>query len=205
MHQYITDTEYAAKHLLLLANEEENKLQELTEQLKNVEAQLRVHKWDFASSDLNDDFSDAYVMGAFGRMAKAAQQAEGLQTQLAGLQISIGTHQQAVQAIAGSILQIVKQGISIVHGELRDAPEGRKIGSASLRDIVWQARNQAMHYEEGKFGKPVVDLFATLENEQGAHFSLTRHPNQSRAKQVLMLLGWSSYAAYVNDMRSLLP
>ena len=59
MHQYIIDTEFAAKHLLLLANEEENNLKALTEQLRAVEAQLRVHKWDFESSDLNDDFSDA--------------------------------------------------------------------------------------------------------------------------------------------------
>jgi hypothetical protein len=131
MHQYITDTEYAAKNLLLLANEEEKKLQELFEQLKNVEAQLRVHKWDFESSDLNDDFSEAYVMAAFGRMANAARQAEALQSQLASLQVSIGTHQQAVQAIAGSILQIAKQGVSVVHGGLAAAPEGRKIGTVS--------------------------------------------------------------------------
>jgi hypothetical protein len=205
MHQYITDTEYAAKNLLLLANEEENKLQELSAQLRGVEAQLRVHKWDFESSDLNDDFSEVYVMGAFGRMAKAAQQAEALQGQFASLQVSIGTHQQAVQAIAGSILQIVKQGISIVHGGLGAAPEGRKIGTLLLKEIVWEARNQAIHYEEGKFRKPVTDLFATLENEQGAQFSLTGHPNQSRAKQVLALLAWSGYAAYVKDMQSLLP
>ena len=205
MHQYIIDTEFAAKHLLLLANEEENNLKALTEQLRAVEAQLRVHKWDFESSDLNDDFSDAYVMGAFGRMAKVAQQAGALETQVASLQASIGTHQYAIQAIAGAILQIVKQGISIVHGNLAAAPEGRKIGSLALKEIVWQARNQAIHYEDGKFSKPVTDLFATLEREQGAQFSLTGHPNQSRAKQVLALLGWAGYAAYVHDMQSLLP
>jgi len=90
MHQYIIDTEYAAKNLFELANEEQNKLQELTEHLRSVEARLRVHKWDFESSDLNDDFSDAYVMGAFGQMAEAAKLAQTLQAQLASLQASIG-------------------------------------------------------------------------------------------------------------------
>lgn len=205
MHQYIIDTEFAAKNLLALANEEESKVQELTEQVKEVEARLRVDKWDFESSDLNDDFSDVYVMGAFGRMAKTAQHAEELQTRLASLQVSLGTHQQAIQAIAGSILQIAKQGISIVYGGLEAAPEGRKIGTVSLKEVIWQSRNQAMHYEEGKNKKYVTDLFATLEQEQGAQFSLTSHPNQSRAKQILTLLGWTSYESYMNDMRSLLP
>lgn len=205
MHQYIIDTEFAAKNLIQLATGEENKLKELKEQLSAVEARLRIHRWDFESSDLNEDFSDAYVMAAFTRMANAAQQTEALQTQLAVLQVSIGTHQQAIQAIASSILLIAKQGISIVHGGLGAAPEGRKIGTASLKEVIWQARNQANHYEEGKFNKHVTDLFLTLEREQGAQFSLATHANQSRAKQVITLLGWSSYATYVNDMQSLMP
>ena len=205
MHQYITDTEYAAKHLLLLANEEENKLQELSEKLSNVEAQLRVHKWDFESSDLNDDFSEVHVRGAFGKAAQEYQQAEALQGQLTKLQVSIDIHQQAVQAIACSILQIAKQGISIVHGGLSAAAEGRKIGSLTLKEVVWQARNQAMHYEAHNLHNSVTNLFATLEREQGAQFSLTGYPKQSRAKQVLVLLGWSDYVSYVHDMQSLLP
>ncbi|WP_428504279.1 hypothetical protein [Roseateles sp.] len=205
MHQYIADTEFASRNLLQLATEEENKLEDLSAQLRGVEAQLSVHKWDFESSDLNDDFSDAYVMGAFARMAEAYQQAEELKRQLATLQASIGTHQQAIQAIAGALLQIAKQGISVVHGGLAAAPEGRKIGTASLKEVIWQARNQALHYEEGKFNNSVMDLFNTLENEQGAQFSLTVHAYQSRAKQVLSVLGWKSYATYLSDMQSLLP
>lgn len=205
MHQYITDTEYAARSLLDLANNEHAKLQELTHELQSVESQLRAHKWDFETSDLNDDFSDAYVMGAFGRMAEAAKQAEVLKTQLASLQASIGTRQQAIQAIAGSVLQIAKQGISTVHGGFTTAPEGRKVGSLSIKEIIWQARNQALHSEDNKFSKQVTDLFATLEQEHGVIFSLASHPGQSRAKQIVSLLGWSSYAAYVSDMQSLLP
>lgn len=205
MHQYISDTEYAVKNLLQLATEEERALQELSARLGSVEAQLRVHKWDFESSDLNDDFSDAYVMAAFGRMAKAHQETEQLKNQLAHLQASIGTHQQATQAIAGAILQIAKQGISVVHGGLGAAPEGRKIGSVSIRDVIWQSRNQALHYEEGTFSKPVTTLFATLEAEQGPVFSLANHANQSRAKQVLGLLSWDTYNRYLQDMVTLLP
>lgn len=137
-------------------------------------------------------------------MAEAAKQAQTLQTQLASLQASIGTHQQAVQAICGSILQIAKQGISTVHVDLSAAP-GRLIGSLPLKEVIWQARNQALHSEESAFSKHVTQLFAILEHEQGGQFSLAAHPNQSRARQVISLLGWSSYADYLRDMQTLLP
>lgn len=205
MHQYLNDTEFAVRNLLHLATGEEKTLKELAPRLASVGAQLRVHKWDFESSDLNDDFSDAYVMSAFGRMAKAHQEAATLQNQMAAIQASIGTHQHATQAITGAILQIAKQGISVVHGGLAAAPEGRRIGSLPIRDIIWQARNQSLHFEDGSFNKAVTTLFSVLEAEHGPQFSLAQHAKQSRAKQVLGLLRWDSYEHYLNDMVTLLP
>lgn len=79
------------------------------------------------------------------------------------------------------------------------------LGSLALRDIIWQARNQSMHYEEGSFKKALVDLFSMLEAEQGLQFSLTAHAKQNRAKQVLDALGWESYDSYLRDMQALLP
>lgn len=205
MHEYITDTEFAVKNLLQIANKEEKILQELSSRLPGVEAQFLVNKWDFDTSDLNDDFSDAYVMAAFRRMAKAHKEAEALKFEMATLQASIGTHQQATQAIAAAILQIAKQGISVVHGGLAAAPHGRIIGTLPIRDIIWQARNQALHFEEGSFGKAVTTLFSALEAEHGTQFSLAQHAKLSRAKQVLVLLGWDRYENYLADMVTLLP
>ncbi|MBV1712691.1 MAG: hypothetical protein KUA37_11930 [Desulfomicrobium sp.] len=205
MNQYIIDTEFAVKNLIQLATDEEGMLEKLAAELTQVEAQLRVYGWDFETSDLNDDFSEVYVMAAFSRMAEAAAKTKGIQGKLATLQASIGTRQRAIQAISGAILQIAKQGISLVHGSLVAAPEGRKIGTASLKQVIWQARNQALHYEEGNFHQSVTDLFANLEAEQGAQFSLANHPNQSLAKQVVILLGWNKYTNYIRDMQSLLP
>ena len=205
MHPYIAETKFAIENLLRLAVEEEALLEEKTKALGSLRAQVKVHQWDFQTSDLNDDFSDAYVMAAFARAAKAHEEAEKLNQEVSELEAIVGTHQQAIQAIAGAILQIAKQGISIVHGGVKAAPAGRTIGGARLSDIVWQGRNQAMHFEEGNFSKHVVNLFAILEKEQGEQFSLKKHGKQSMAKQVLHLLGWVEYAAYEQDMKSLLP
>lgn len=144
-------------------------------------------------------------MAAFVRAAKAGQEVERLKSETSILQMSVGIHQHAVQAIAGAILQIAKQGISLVYASLNAAPGGRSVGSLAVRDIIWQARNQTMHYEEGKFKKPLLDLFKVLELEQGAQFSLVTHVGQNRAKQILKALGWTEYQAYLHDMQILLP
>lgn len=127
MNQYLVDTEFAVSNLLRLAAEEEAQLKALSERLAQTEAQLKGHKWDFESSDLNEDFSDAYVMAAFGRMTKAATAAQELQVQVASLQASVGLHQQATQAIAGAVLQIAKQGLSVVHGGLKGATSAQHL------------------------------------------------------------------------------
>ncbi len=205
MHQYLQDTEYAVRNLIQLAHAEEDQLRALLAKLEAMKPQIKVLEWDFESSDLNDDFSDVYVIGAFSRMAQARTEANNLQGQIASLQASIGTRQQAIQAISGSILQVAKQGISLVHGGLKPAPEGRFIGTASLKSIIWNARDQAMHFEEGIPRNPAVRaLFSILEAEQGSEFSLAAHLHQSRARQVINLLGWREYSAYVADMSSLL-
>lgn len=205
MHQYLHDTEFAVQNLIDLAHKEEQQLKTLRASLVNLESQLKIHQWDFQTSDMNDDFSDAYVMGAFNRMGRTHAEVQVTQQKVASLQASIGARQQATQAIAGAIFQIAKQGISLVHGGLAAAPDGRFIKSASLKAIIWQARNQAMHFEEGAPNAPVKSLFGILEVEQGPQFSLSAHSAQSRAKQVLDLLGWNTYSAYVADMSLLLP
>jgi hypothetical protein len=200
---YFDDTEYASRNLIELITHEEKELALLKDSLIAEEAKFRVNKWDFETSDLNDDFSDAYVQAAFGRMAKAHQEAEKLKARAVALQVSIGARQMAVQAMCGALLQIAKQGISVVHGGLSAAPSGRTISGIALKDIVWQARNQALHYEEGNFRRAVTDLFQQLEKSHGSEFSLTKHANQSRAKQTVMLLGWNEYAVFQQDMKSL--
>jgi hypothetical protein len=188
-----------------LAASEENKIEELKQKLASIEAQYKAHKWDFETSDLHEDFSEAYVMAAFHRMAKAGKEAGDLEQEINSLQALIGSRQSAIQSICGAILQIAKQGISIVHGGLANAPDGRNIGTLKIKDVIWHARNQAIHYEEGNSNQNVVNVFLSLERDFGADFSLAQHQKQSRAKQIIFLLGWNDYANYSNDMQNLLP
>jgi hypothetical protein len=200
---YAADTDYASSNLIQLITEEERTLSQLKDALQSEEAKVRVNRWDYETSDLNDDFSDAYVQAAFGRMAAAHQEAGAIKAQIAGLQASIVARQLAIQAMCGAVLQIAKQGISAVHGSLAAAPPGRTVYGLQLKDIIWQARNRALHYEDGQFNASVTILFGHLENVLGAEFSLSGHPNQSCAKQIVWLLGWTDYASFANDMSDL--
>lgn len=213
MNQYIQETAFATKELLGLVSAEENKLKDEVEGFKSLGARIKGLRWEFESSDLNDDFPVGYSVNAFNRMSRAEEAAPSdrktKQARIDTLQVSIDSHEQAVQVIAGAILQIAQQGIStvysIVNGELSMVPEGRKIGSLAIKEIIWRARNQAMHYEAVTPNKLVAELFKALASEQGPKFSLTAHPRQSRARQVLELLDWKVYADYEKDMATLLP
>lgn len=200
---YADDTEYASRNLIELVGHEEGLLAELNATLRAQEVKYRVNKWDYETSDLNEDFSDAHVQAAFHRKAKAHQEAKKLKGEVEALQTSIGAKQLAVQAICGALLQIAKQGISLVHGSLAAASPGRDVAGAPLKEIIWQGRNQALHYEDGAFSSSVVTLFGILEKARGSEFALTRYPHRSRAKQVVYLLGWTDHKAFDTDLRSL--
>lgn len=114
----------------------------------------------------------------------------------------LGTIEDSLNIIAGSVLQISKQGISSVYGSLMNCPSGRILGGETLKNIVWQGRNQAMHFEESNYNQKVIDCFANLKLDYGSRFSLG---NKNLAYEVVRLLGWTSYNNYENDMKLLFP
>jgi hypothetical protein len=204
VNPYISETEFAVRGLIDLAVAEENELRQRTFELNTLAAVVHGERWNWETADLHDDFTPAYVMAAFGRMARAQESMEQIRADVSKLKEIVAAHEVSVQSICGSILQIAKQGISHVHGARSKAPEGRAIGSLVLRDIIWQGRNQSIHYEDKRFDAPVVNCFSALEREQGEQFSLGKHVGQNRAKQVIALLGWASYDSYEADMTELL-
>lgn len=197
---YFEDTEYATKNLIDLIAGQQKELEGVKAELATQIAKNKFFAWDYETSDLNDDFSEAHVMNAFRNMAQAKQEADKLEVVKSRLEATIGTQQQAIQSMCGALLQIVKQGLSLVHGGLSNSPAGRQLSGIALRDIVWQARNQAIHYEENNFRQPVVQTFSGLEAAFGPEFALANHQGSSRAKQVVYLIGWDEFEVFKSDM-----
>jgi hypothetical protein len=113
----------------------------------------------------------------------------------------IAAHAFSVGSIAGSLLQCAKQGISLCHGGLGRCPNGRAFGSQFLKDVIWQGRNQAMHWEEGNLSPRVRECFDKLAREVKPSFADYRERNM--AVDVIDSLGWVDLTKFRADMHSL--
>ena len=81
----------------------------------------------------------------------------------------------SIISLCGSLLEFAKKGLSIVYGDPKSWPCGRKIGTQCLSEIILQARNQSAHIDEviksGKFKNPKIDTcFNSLEKEVNGVF-----------------------------------
>jgi hypothetical protein len=103
-------------------------------------------------------------------------------------------------SLASSLLQYAKQGLSTVHGGLAAVPAGRDIGGVSLKDVIWQSRNQGIHWEEGRPHPAVVDCFEKLK---AADATFGDYATTNLAFEVVQLLGWRDVAAFEADLNSL--
>jgi hypothetical protein len=105
----------------------------------------------------------------------------------------------SVAALSGNLLQYARQGISLRYGKNRDGcPVGREIASLPLHEIVWQARNQAMHWEEGNPHAPVVRCFDQLASIVSPTF--LEYRTRSLAYEIVTLVGWRSVDDFNRDL-----
>jgi len=205
MNIYIVETEYAARNLIELIWKERADYERL---LKKAQELARGSQFMFdiySERALNDDWDELQTIGYWYRGAEADTQAKETRGEAAQLNSQMAIHDASVKGLCGALLQVAKQGISIVHGKLSACPSGRILGQEVLANIIWQARNQAIHFEEGKFHPAVVQCFQKLEQDHGANFSLTLNRGKNLAFRVVELLGWKTYADYERDMALILP
>lgn len=207
MTTYIEDTKYAVESLFHLVHYEEKILIDKLPIFDSLTKKYGIFQRDFMQVDLNDDFPEIEQAQAFRRMSDAATERRKIELEVDALKASIATKEFAIQSLYGAILQIAKQGISSTYGRrVDDAREGRQIGSRVIRDIIWQGRNQAIHFEDNysTFSTKLKDLFQDLTYEHGPVFDLQSRSGQSLAKEITQLLGWIDYQRYEDDMKALL-
>jgi hypothetical protein len=102
--------------------------------------------------------------------------------------------------IAGCVLQVARQAIETRYGsKVADCTQpGRLVSGAHVRDIIWQGRNQSMHYEDVDGGWDA--LFLTLNQH---HPGVFIPANTSRAMAIIEVLGWRNFGRYEADMMDL--
>jgi hypothetical protein len=106
-------------------------------------------------------------------------------------------------ALSGALLQVAKQGISLVHGNKKPKPpRGESVGSQKLSDVVWEARNQSMHLEDDDRKRGVRECFEALAKDFEKP-ELLDYSKRNLAFEVVSLLGWREAARVKSDLESL--
>lgn len=203
MHKYIIDTEYAACGLINLITDEEKQLMHLEKKLVG----LRSKEEHFRQSSIGSPFNDGCSLQEQARVViwhKTYPKLIELEKERAAIQKSIETKSDSIAALCAALLQVARQGISVVYQGLQNCPCGRAIGSEKLKNVIWQARNQSMHYEEGVPRGPVRNCFSALESSFDDRFSLSIHVGQNLAHNVIDILDWKEYSQYKADLNQLL-
>jgi hypothetical protein len=99
------------------------------------------------------------------------------------------------------VLELGKRGITMVHGGLAQAPAAPMVGTVALRDVIWQGRNQAMHWEDGRLHPATQACFDALFAEHGHPFD--QGTNRNLSVDVLRILAWNDYDPFAADMSRL--
>ena len=184
---FIEHTSSAVASLFDAISKEEARYAPIKEALQGAH---EMHYACFITSDLNEDFDDHQVQHKFAQAAEAKMQA---------FLVS-----QSIEVMCGAVLQIAKQGISLILEGNDRYTRGRNIGSQHLSNVIWHGRNQAMHWEEGAPANTYTQTcFKTLSSEFSSRFEIGEH-SRNLAWDVCNVIGWSSYEEYEQDIRAIL-
>lgn len=134
---------------------------------------------------------DTYFGSDKDRYHKKAEADEAIQR--------VAAHEFAVDAMCGSLLQYAKQGVALHFGkERKGCPDGRLIAGLTLHEVVWQARNQALHWEDGAFHKATTACFEHLAKHLDPVFN--QYQTRSMAHEIVLHLGWKAADDFCRDM-----
>jgi hypothetical protein len=173
MSEYLKEIKHAASETLRLVWAEHQQLEELQVRIDklsaDIEASATTVEWLRANPDLDDDFqATAMHWESYFGPEKEHHHAEKSKP---GLEALVDARKFSTEAQSASILQYAKQGISLVHGDLAAGPAGRMIGAQPLKNVIWQSRNQALHWEDDSFSKAVNLCFEELARDVHRNFS----------------------------------
>ncbi len=201
---FIENSRHALDHLFS-AIDEYNKV--LTEAQKDVE------DMDHSKKMLSDLFiyRDQWSPNANHNYAQYMQRMQHLEqkqqlaqqdfaTRLESALANIGATVESMSSLAGAVLQIAKQTLSLRHAGKPTIPAARQVGNQSIVDVIWEGRNHSMHWDEGAPRARVKVMFDSLSTDLG----ITIKAGNNNCLSILGTLGWSSTDAVINELNKLI-
>lgn len=203
MKKYLEETKFAASSLIEIIWADFENLENLNNQLKKLTAKFNVRYQSFLANEFHPAANHYHA-----QMAKAyediAQPKKELESEIKDVSESIDAKSASIAALSGAILQIAKQCISLRYGKPPNAPDGDDIGGVLIKDIIWEGRNQSIHYENPKeISDNVVALFAKLDAIRNDGKSWDARSQTNFAFEIVTFLGWRTYGDFATHLKSL--
>lgn len=198
---YLSEIEHAVTSLIDTIWSEQLKLHELAEKLGELQPLVEGnYRRALGIQNFAEDPDDV-MMGVgmyWDNYFGEDKQLYHIDMRRQELENEVASHAFSVASLSSALLQDAKQGISLAHGGTANCPNGRSIGTQSLKGIIWEARNQSLHWEEANFRQGVNNCFNTLASEVDQKYS--EYLNRNMAFDVVELLGWKSFCDFRRDM-----
>ena len=142
----------------------------------------------FLDADTSEESDHVRSMHAYGRYAVACN--------------LLVAHEVTAGVLYAAILQIAKQAISITFRENgRDCGHGRVVAGLPLSRVIWDARNQALHFEESRVKNKTRETFDELARNVGGQFDIRLSPGKNMARPIVTdVIGWQDAEGFLEDM-----
>ena len=112
---------------------------------------------------------------------------------------NIGSTVESMSGLAGAVLQIGKQALSIRHAGKPNLPAARTIGTQNIVEVVWEGRNHAMHWDEGVPRTRVRNMLNALATD----LDITIEVGKNNCLSILGALEWKKPEDVLSDLKAL--
>jgi hypothetical protein len=203
MKKYLEEISHAASSLIDLIWFDFDKLEERNSQLKALTAEFDVKHQVFLANEFHPAANFYHAQMAKAHEGIAKPKAE-LEREIIDVLVSIDAKSASISALSGAILQIAKQCISLKYGKPKSAPAGKDIDGILIKEIIWEGRNQSIHYENpNEISGNVVALFAKLDSIRGDGVTWDAMSKTNFAFEIVQFLGWRTYSDFEKHLKSL--
>ena len=201
--EFIDNSKHALDHLFKAIDEYNSVLvlaQQTVEEIENSEevlSDLFTYRDQWSP---NANYHYAQYMERMRTLAEQKVEAEkDIEERLNNALASIGATVESMSSLAGSVLQIAKQVLSLRHSGKPTITAAKSIGSQSIVDVIWAGRNHAMHWDEGAPRANVQNMLNSLE----ADLDIIIEVGKNNCLSILGALDWKSSDDVVSDLKIL--
>ena len=203
MKRYITEIKYAATCLIDLVWADYDSLEKLNNELETLTAEGDVKYLVFIANEFHPaaNHYHAQMNKAYQGIAKRKTE---LNKQIQDIFENIDARSASIAALSGALLQLAKQCISLRYGKPQNAPDGANISGVLVKNIIFEGRNQSIHYENPKeISESVAKLFADLDaiRKDGNTWDAKSQTNFSF--EVVKFLDWRTFENFEAHLLSI--